>query len=65
MRHESQNSVQWDWVIIKLCELYSIGHHVQTYVMDVHPKYEQRARYSSILEVKILNKTADDTVLMI
>jgi hypothetical protein len=38
---------------------------VQTYVMDVHPKYEQKARYSSILEVKILNKTADDTVLMI
>jgi hypothetical protein len=31
--------------------------------MDVHPKYEQKA-WHSILEVKILNKTADDTVLM-
>jgi hypothetical protein len=52
-------------MISKLCELYSIGHHVQTYVMDVHPKYEQKAWHSSILEVKFLNKTADDIVLMI
>jgi hypothetical protein len=33
--------------------------------MYAHPKYEQKAWHSSILEVKILNKTADDTVLMI
>jgi hypothetical protein len=65
MQYKSQNSVQWDWVLIKLCELYSIGHHMQTYVMDVHPKYELKASYFSILEVKILNKTADNTVHMI
>jgi len=52
-------------VISKQCELYSFRHHVQTYVMDVYPKYEQKAWHSSILEVNILNKTADDTVLMI